>query len=143
MNAGFSFQPTIGIFALHQQSAGFQPRLFASLLFNHFYLVFVGPRPARIHACHHRRPVLSLSATGSGVYLDIGVIAVGFTGKQRFQFGVAHYAAQYRQAVEGIIDDAFIIFHLGHFNQLKRVGQFGLGRGDDGHGIVELVSLAH
>ena len=125
MDAAFGLGIAVGVFALDQDRGGFDPGLFARLIFDRFDLEPAPFGPAGIHAEQHFGPVLAFGAACAGVDFEIGVVAVGFTGQQRLHLVGISPVGQRGQRGEPIDHDAVVALGLAQFDKFDRVGHFG------------------
>ena len=97
--------------------------------------------PAHIHAPQDRGPVLALGPAFAGIDLDIGIVAVGFAGKQRSQLGLLGPFGSARQGGFKVGDHVVVAF--GQLQQLTGVFGF-LFEGFDGFDPVgQFLALTH
>ena len=143
MHAGFGLQPAIGVLTLDQKRRRLDAGGVAVLMLKLFDLIAMRVGPARIHAQQHRGPILALGAAGAGIDLEVGVIAVGLAGEQRFEFGFRGALLGLLQSVMGFIDKPLIAFRLSHFGQFQGVAHIAFQRQDRVHAGLELIALAH
>jgi hypothetical protein len=78
VHADFALEKSEGVLAIDREGRRLQPRLFAGLVVVEHGFKPLALGPAQIHAQQHIRPVLGLSAAGSGMNGDDGVACVIF-----------------------------------------------------------------
>mmetsp|Transcript_27375 Transcript_27375/g.50282 ORF Transcript_27375/g.50282 Transcript_27375/m.50282 type:complete len:415 (+) Transcript_27375:288-1532(+) len=143
MHAAFRFQPAIGIGAADFIGGRFDARLFAGTLRLQLDLIALFLGPTDIHPRQHRGPVAGLGATGARVDLKKGIIAIGLTVQQRFQFFLC---SRFRKGLErlfGVRHDFFVLFHLAQFDQLDIVGHLLLDAVMGLHRVDQHLAIAH
>ena len=86
VDADFALQESEGVFAVHCECRGFQPRFFAGLIVveNGFETLPLGP--SQIHAQQHVGPILRFGTARAGMDRNDGIASVIVTRKQRFGF---------------------------------------------------------
>ncbi len=83
MHASFCLEPAERIVALDLKRRRFNAGLFPRALINDFHFETAALGPAHVHAHEHGCPILAFRSPSACVHLNIGVHAVGFTGKKR------------------------------------------------------------
>src|SRR4029079_8801315 len=113
------------VLALDEQGGRLDAGLLARALLDQADLVVMALGPTRVHARQHLRPVLALGAARAGVYLDVGVVAVGLARQQRLHLLAARLLGEFAQAALALLDGSLVAL--------------GFAQLDQGEGIVELA----
>ena len=143
VNAAFRLRIAIGVFALQQHGRRFDAGLFAGMLVDQLHLQAPPFGPARVHALQHASPVLAFGAAGTGVDLDIGVVAVRLAGKQRLDLVPVGPLGKRGEAGDALIDHRVIAFGLGQFHQFDGIVALTLDRPRRGDRLIQAATFAH
>ena len=137
MDPAFGLEPAVCVRAGNLQGDGFDARLLARhvLLGGNLVAPFFGP--AYVHAHQHHGPVLAFGAARPGVNFDIGVVAIGLARKQAFHFHPLGLFIQFSEYRFGLDDHALVALCLGHFQQLKGIGQLACQAAADRENIIK------
>src|SRR6516164_818736 len=85
VHAVLRLEPAERVLALDLDGRRLDAGLLAGGLLEVIDLVAALLGPARVHAQQHLRPVLALGAAGTGMHLEIAVVAVGLAREQRLE----------------------------------------------------------
>lgn len=143
MDAALGLQPAIGVGAGDLQRGGLDAGLLALAFFHQLYFIAVLFGPAHIHAHQHLRPVLRFGAAGTGVQLDIAIVAIGLTGQQAFDLAAFRFIGGGARGTGSLGQHLGVAVGLGHGDQFQRVGDLGLQLADAFHRRGDLVAFPH
>jgi hypothetical protein len=105
--------------------------------------LFVLLGPARVHAKQDAGPILALGAAGAGMDFEIGLVGVGFTRQQRFEFAPRGLGLERLEHRLGLGDDALILLGIAELDHGDLVCEIALDPADGVELIVERVALLH
>ena len=114
VDAVFTLQKAIGVFALNGDGGGLDAGLVAVLVVQDLVDEAMALGPAGIHAVEHLGPVLGLGAAGAGVELQNGVGVVVLAGEQGGHPGLLHLLLQVRVLALQLLQDLGVVLLLAH-----------------------------
>ena len=87
-------QPAKGVLSFKLDRGTLQSRYFTCGCFDQSGLKSLVLAPSQIHAEQHLGPVLRFSATGSGLYIKIGVVLIGLAREHATEFELFEYGLE-------------------------------------------------
>ena len=117
VDAVLALEVAVGVLALDENGGGLDARFFAGFIVHQLIGVAMALGPTGIHAVEHLRPVLSLSAAGTGVEGENGVVGIVFAGQQRRQTPLADLLFQRVVALNHVGQLRGVILLLCHLAQ--------------------------
>ena len=117
VDAVFTLQKAIGVFALNGDGGGLDAGLVAVLVVQDLVDEAMALGPAGIHAVEHLGPVLGLGAAGAGVELQNGVGVVVFAGEQGGHPGLLHLLLQDGKALLQLGKQLLVLGLLAHLTK--------------------------
>ena len=123
VDACFSTQPTISVFALNVNRRAFDA---CNFTFGDFHqLAFEAMRfdPAQVHTQQHVGPVLSLGTTRSSLNFNIAVVLVHFAREHTTEFKHFQLSLQAVQLAFYFLYGVFVVFFNRHIQQVTGIRQ--------------------
>ena len=122
MHAGFGPQPAVGVIALDLHGRAFHAGDFAGIRIDHFRGEAARGSPAQVHAQQHLRPVLRLSAAGTRLDVEEGVVRVHLAMKHAFQLERTDIGLEALRVSVNVARSGFVVLALGELEKLSSVG---------------------
>ena len=113
VHALFAAQEAIGVFAIHLEGHGLEPRLVAVEHVDELDGKAVALAVTGIHAIEHKRPILRLGSARARVQREIAVVAVVVAAQQAFQPQLFEVALQLFDFVARLGQQVGILHFLG------------------------------
>lgn len=123
VDACFSTQPTISVFALNVNRSTFDACNFTFGDFHQFAFEAMRFDPAQVHTQQHVRPVLSLGTTRASLNFNIAVVLVHLAREHATELKYLQLRLKAIQFALYFVDGVFIVFFDGHIQQVFSIAQ--------------------
>ncbi len=143
VDAGLGLEPAIGVLALDLDDGALDAGFFALADVGDGDLVAAFLGPSRVHAQEHGSPVLAFGAAGTGVDLEVGVHAVGFTGEQGLDLAALDILDEALEGCLALGHGGFVVLRLTQLEQGHGIVEFALELLVAGDGAFHALTLAH
>ena len=143
MHARFRLQPAVGVLALDLDGDGFDAGLFAGALLQRCHLVAALLGPAHVHARQHRGPILAFRAAGTGVHLEVGVVAVRLARQQSLDAAPLRLVVEFAQRGFAFADRSVVVLRFAELDERYAVVEAALQIAIGIDRALELLALAH